>query len=440
VARAPLIAVAAVAALTTAARGQEAQAPLDACVECHTEQDPPLNAPVKLLASGDIHGASHLSCADCHGGDPAKEDIVAHKVAGYVGRPRAIEVAKMCGRCHSDIEKMRAFNPRVPTDQEAQYRTSQHGKLAASGDVNAATCVSCHGAHGIKRVKDPDSPVSPLHVVATCTRCHADPQRMAPYKIPTDQLARYEKSVHGHARLVERDPGAPACNTCHSAHGSAPSGVASVFDSCGKCHETQAELFEASTHAKALADRFAKHESPSPSCTACHGNHDIEAPGEALLSGERCAGCHAAGSPNERAPGAMREAIGGLAADIAVAETKLAEAVGLGMEVVNGQVEIAAAREALVQSRIAVHAFSRTRLDASIKEGHDAAASVVKASDAALAEQLYRRRGLAVASACLVAFALLLALKARRLGTAEESAAPAVSGPEAGNLNQGGTT
>ncbi|HZU97486.1 MAG TPA: cytochrome c3 family protein [Planctomycetota bacterium] len=391
----------------------------DSCIECHTEQDPPLSTPVKLLA-GDVHGEAHLSCADCHGGDRSLEDVKAHRSEGYVGRPKALEVATMCGRCHSDIEKMRGFDPRLPTDQQAKYLTSQHGKLAAQGDLNAATCVSCHGAHGIKRPSDPDSKVSPLHVVETCSGCHADPVRMKPYGIPTNQLEAYEKSVHGHARLVERDTGAPACNTCHGSHGLVPAGLASVFDACGKCHETQAELFAASTHAKAFAEKHARKEIASPSCSACHAAHEIQRPSDAALGGPLCASCHAPGDKCDRAANAMKGALEELGSDIAAAEAELGLAESLGMEVAEGHVQLAAAREALVRSRVVVHAFAKARLDASVEEGRKATRAVMKASEAALAEHRTRRRGLAVASLCLLAFATLLALKARRI--AKESA------------------
>jgi hypothetical protein len=402
------------------AAGQDTKPPIDACVECHSAQTPPLSTPVKLLED-DIHATFHLSCADCHHGDASVEDVAAHKGAGFVGRPRGIEVAKMCGGCHSDIEKMRTFNPQLPTDQQARYMTSVHGKLAATGDDKAATCVACHGSHGIRRVSDPASPVSPMHVVETCTHCHADPAYMKPYKlatgapIPTDQLSGYRESVHGHARLVERDPGAPACNTCHSGHGSGPPGLASVFDACGKCHQTQSDLFQTSAHAKAFAERYGKHEIASPSCTECHGKHEIRHADDTLFGGPTCATCHTKGDPGDRATVAMRAALDALASDVATAEAKLSLAESVGMDVAGAHVQLAAARESMIQARVVVHAFSQAQLEATVKEGRGAAAAVTSASEAALGEHAYRRQGLAVASACLVVFATMLALKARRV-------------------------
>ena len=62
---------------------------------------------------------------------------------------------------------------------------------------------------------------------------------------------------------------------------------------------------------------------------------------------------------------------------------------------------------------------SFTHLEASVKEGRTAAATVTTASEAALAERAFRREGLAIASACLVVFASLLALKARRVAVTD---------------------
>jgi hypothetical protein len=404
-------------ALALGARAEDAKP--DSCVECHREQEEREARPVRLLREGDVHAQAGFSCADCHGGDPTAgvesgtmADAMDPK-KGYLGVPKGLGVAAMCGRCHSDIELMRRFNPRAPTDQEAQYRTSVHGKRAAQGDPNVATCASCHGAHGVRRVKDPASPVHPMQVVATCARCHADPERMRPYGIPWDQLEKYRTSVHGRKRLVERDPGAPACNTCHGNHGAVPPGIAAVPHVCGKCHTTQAELFEASAHAKCFETLKAPH------CTQCHGNHDVEPASDRMLEsgGERgtCGACHVPGDKCDLAAHAMHDGIEALNADIAAAEAKLVEAERKGMDVSKARFDLSGAQDALVRARVIVHAFSRERFEETIREGRDAAAAVSAAGEAALAEHRYRRKGLAISAACLLAFAGLLALKAKRL-------------------------
>ena len=104
------------------------------------------------------------------------------------------DVPAFCGRCHSDIDYMRHFNPSPRTDQLAEYWTSGHGKQLkedAGGDPKVATCISCHDQphgnaldlkpHGIRPVNEPASPVYHTKVAQTCAKCHSDQKIMAGY-------------------------------------------------------------------------------------------------------------------------------------------------------------------------------------------------------------------------------------------------------------------
>ncbi len=44
-----------------------------------------------VLIKTDVHTANGLSCADCHGGDPANDDpgVAMSKAKGFVGKPAA---------------------------------------------------------------------------------------------------------------------------------------------------------------------------------------------------------------------------------------------------------------------------------------------------------------------------------------------------------------
>lgn len=330
---------------------------------------------------------------------------------GFIGRPVAMAAASLCGRCHSDIERMRIVNPRLPTDEFAQYRTSQHGKLAALGNQKVATCVSCHGAHGIKSVADPASPASKGKIVETCTGCH-NPAYMKGASIPTDQLEKYRLSVHGQKRLQERDPGAPACNDCHGNHGAAPPGVYSVTHVCGRCHVTQAELFEGSTHAANF------RELGVPPCTTCHSHHDIHATDDAMLgTGERgvCGACHQPGDRCDKLTQKMKGELARLTSLVARAQNALAQADRRGMDVEHPTYELAGATDAIVRARVEIHAFSDKKFEEVIRGGAAVATDVEKAAHAKLDELQYRRKGLAGAAAMLLLFAGMLGLRARRL-------------------------
>jgi predicted CXXCH cytochrome family protein len=401
-----MLRLAALTALLLAAHSAGGEdAPVNTCVDCHGD----------LLeeAGGDIHRAAGFSCVDCHGGDPRAEeqDRAMSPARGYVGVPTAMAAANMCGHCHSDIERMRVINPRLPTDQLAQYRTSDHGKLAARGDEKVATCVSCHGSHGVRPVGDPASPAGKSRVVETCSGCH-NPSYMEGRSIPTDQLPKYEQSVHGRKRLEERDLAAPACNDCHGNHGAAPPGVSAVTHVCGRCHATQAELFEGSTHASHFRDFDA------PPCTTCHNHHEILATSDDMLgTGERgvCSACHTPGDPCDEATKAMKAGMTRLGERIEQAHDALGRARRLGMDVERPTFELAGSEDALVRARATIHAFSEERTEAVVKDGVEIATAVETSAESKLAEYQYRRRGLAVAAAMLLLFAGLLALRAHRL-------------------------
>jgi len=262
----------------------------------------------------DVHAEVGLSCHDCHGGNPdPKADAMQAKDATFVGRPSRTEIPDFCGKCHSSADYMKRFNPAARVDEVTEYRTSVHGQRLAKGDENVATCVDCHSVHGIKRKTNPDAPVYATHVAETCSRCHSDPKRMAPYGRATDQYARWRISVHAKAMFEKNDLSAPTCNDCHGNHGATPPGVASVTFVCGNCHGREAELFRASTkaagwtqHNELLAgggkcgdchdDGRAKLTMTHFSdCITCHENHSVLRPSVAMigvLPDVPCAFCH----------------------------------------------------------------------------------------------------------------------------------------------------
>jgi len=386
-----------------AARG--AEQPLNTCIDCHGD--------VLEEAGGDVHRAAGFSCVDCHRGDPRSEDPEESMspARGFIGSPEAMDAATMCGRCHADIERMRVVNPRLPTDQLVQYRTSEHGKLAAQGNDRVATCVSCHGAHGVRPVSDPASPANEVNIVKTCTSCH-NAEYMEGFPIPTDQLERYTRSVHGRRRLEERDLAAPACNDCHGNHGAAPPGVFAVTHVCGRCHVSQAERFDGSSHASHFRDLGV------PPCTTCHSHHEISATSDEMLgTGERgtCSACHSPGDRCDQATTSMREGLDRLSSETTLARDLLARAERVGMDVDRPTYDLAGAEDALVRARVEIHAFSEERVGEVIGDGVVIAVDVQKAAQSKLDEYQYRRRGLALASAVLLLFAGLLALRAHRL-------------------------
>jgi hypothetical protein len=389
------------------------------CGQCHGAADTRWRRQFRLTnvvdsLAASVHGEALRGnergpqCVSCHG----VHGIVAVDDPASPVHPS--RVAKTCGGCHGDARYMRDFNPRLPVDQYEKYLTSEHGRRNAAGDPRPATCVSCHSNHLVLKVKDPRSPVYATRIPSTCARCHSDAKYMASYRIPTDQFDAYRKSAHGVALLEKSDLNAPACNSCHGNHGAMPPGAASVVAVCGNCHQSNAELFDASVH------RAAFEKQDLAGCVGCHGNHFIASPSDSLVSfasGSPCAKCHRDG-PADRASGDIRHLralLDSLSVGKAQAEAALHRAEQLGMDVSDARYELKDAHQALVQSRVAIHSFRVADLAAVARPGIGIIATARAAGDAAFHEYHFRRRGLAISTLVVTVLVVLLYLKLRQI-------------------------
>jgi cytochrome c553 len=395
------------------------------CGRCHG----PGNAEFKIrfhlsnvsdsLAAG-VHGEALRNndkgpqCVSCHG----VHDIVRVDDPASPVSPR--RVARTCAKCHGDAAYMREFNPRLPVDQYEKYLTSVHGKRNAAGDARPATCVSCHSNHMVMRVKDPRSPVYATRVPETCATCHANAKYMAPYHIPTDQYAQYRRSRHGIALLEKSDLNAPACNSCHGNHGAAPPGAASVVAVCGNCHQANGELYMKSPH----KDAFARLNLAG--CVVCHGNHGVQEPTDALVSlqaGGPCAKCHKDDGSDRAAPAIrrMRALLDSLSLGQADADRTLRHAEQLGMDVADAKYDLKDVRQALVQSRVAIHSFKVADLADAVHPGIKVLASSRKSAAEAVHDFYFRRKGLVISTLIVTITAVLLWLKIREIERDQEA-------------------
>ena len=398
----------------SAATAQTQEVEEDNCRACHLVLgDQRLSGPARAFPD-DIHAARGFGCVACHGGDATDPGIAAMDPAkGFLAKPDRGQVAEFCGRCHSDAEFMRRYNPSLRVDQVSEYATSVHGRrLMELGDLKAATCVSCHPAHSIRPPSDPLSSVNPLNVPATCATCHADAEYMEPYRIATDQLERYHRSIHWEAMSVGGDMSAPTCNDCHGNHGAAPPGISWVGNVCGQCHSVMADLFAESRHARTFAMLG------MPGCATCHNNHDITRPSDELLGledGAVCARCHSAGDPGGQVASAMRNLIDSLSTAYHEADSILERAENAGMEVSQALFELNGANTALVSARAAVHAFNVIAVKDNVEEGLEIAATAHELGQQAADRVQFRRIGLAVSVMIIVALILGLLLKIREI-------------------------
>ena len=402
----------AVAGFFLSSRGSSAQNQPNSCITCHSTLEKKLSEPVAAFEN-DIHRVKGLSCTDCHGGNPTKPDKAGAKdpAWGYVAKPTAQQIPAFCGKCHSDPDLMKRFNPSQRVDQVQEYFTSVHGNRLKGGDPKVATCVSCHGVHGIRAPIDPLSSVHPLNVAETCSKCHASADHMAGYNIAHDQYDKYKSSVHAKALYEKKDLSAPTCNDCHGNHGAVPPGITSVANVCGQCHTRQAELFRQSPH-KAPFDQMQRGE-----CLKCHSNHDIMVPTDEMAGigpGSLCISCHT----NDRGFLAAQRIGNGLTAvntRIHDAKDILERAERAGMEVSRPKFELLDANDGVTQARVLVHTASPDEVEAALAPAMEIAEKSHVAGVAAFEELDYRRTGLIISLVFILFLALLVYLKIRQI-------------------------
>jgi hypothetical protein len=175
------------------------------------------------------------------------------------------------------------------------------GRRAGPGDGThssllreASLCLGCHGASAEARgtvAVDADELYASAHRTLTCVDCHTDLDTV-PH--PAELQAVSCSHCHGHTAVREvagpaaeslisrheaaRERGAeglPTCTDCHGSHdvdaATAPSasGAARMVAQCAGCHPAIAEEFEGSVHGQALLEGAAD----APNCGSCHPEH-----------------------------------------------------------------------------------------------------------------------------------------------------------------------
>lgn len=107
-----------------------------------------------------------------------------------------------------------------------------HARELATGNVQAAVCADCHSPHAITRIRDPKTG-------ATNTSTHyqiSDTCR----KCHSEIYEKYSQSVHGSASLADHNSDAPTCTDCHGVHDMADPRTSDFRLKspliCAKCH------------------------------------------------------------------------------------------------------------------------------------------------------------------------------------------------------------
>jgi hypothetical protein len=208
-----------------------------------------------------------------------------------------------CYTCHSAIDN-------------AQHEIAQKWKDSVHGQ-NGIGCASCHGGDPTSEevtvamskaagfIGKPDRATT----VGVCGNCHSDVERMRQYQLPTDQLAKYQASVHGQRLLTAQDSRVAICIDCHGVHDvkkasdpTAPVYPLNVPKLCASCHADaklmepydiptdQFAIYQNSVHGKAL---LLNQDMRAPTCASCHGSHDAKPPQSSEVV-DVCGKCHTA--------------------------------------------------------------------------------------------------------------------------------------------------
>ncbi|MEW6752302.1 MAG: cytochrome c3 family protein, partial [Candidatus Latescibacterota bacterium] len=280
---------------------------IPACVDCHS--------PHKVRKAFYTQGMADRDCLSCH----ARADLVSKtgrsgdqlQVHGEeLGGSRHARVA--CIQCHTGgspslLQPCDTMAPKVDcsvchAEVVEQYGTSTHGKLAATGSLDAPLCADCHGTHGVKGKAEIGSPTYARNIPALCGQCHREGQRAAVrYHGPeVGPVEHYTESIHGKGLLESGLTVTATCANCHTAHGELPAAhpastvnPANVATTCAQCHRGIFELFESSVHSPLVTRP--KDGRQLPGCSSCHTAHGIQRTDMTdfkLTIMNQCGSCH----------------------------------------------------------------------------------------------------------------------------------------------------
>ena len=210
-----------------------------------------------------------------------------------------------CSGCHGAGKTLPYLGGALfHTEPHAGYSRGFHAQ-AMQNNGKAASCLDCHTSNGdittMLPPSDPKSTISRANIAATCGRCHGDKSVMQGSGISNRLFLSYQESVHAKA-IARGNSQAAVCTDCHNSHdiraaSDAVSTIARVNipNTCGKCHQKELSDFTQSVHGEAVA----RGVSRSPTCTDCHGIHNIKTPidettaaATVAVGTESCAKCH----------------------------------------------------------------------------------------------------------------------------------------------------
>ncbi|MFA5512949.1 MAG: cytochrome c3 family protein [Candidatus Kapaibacterium sp.] len=224
------------------------------CIRCHQEPQLDHKFHPQMLGADGKGGSADVNCKGCHG----THEIISKKTPG--SEFHFTKSTEFCGRCHPKIMQ--------------EHLVSEHFVELSHDNPNAPTCINCHSEPITKRHLL-DKAQLKLNQEKLCLNCHLNhpdnPSKFA------KTLIDYENSVHGQA-ILRGNANAAVCVDCHGAHRLEKADVPTsrinkqnIHNVCGSCHGDIGDEYMKSIHGQGVIKGF----KDAPTCTYCHGEHNI---------------------------------------------------------------------------------------------------------------------------------------------------------------------
>jgi cytochrome b subunit of formate dehydrogenase len=236
-------------------------------------------------------------CLDCHDDATMKSDAGKSVAVMADDFARSAHRKLDCAECHDAALTVKhprnplgAVKPQVCQDCHADEFKAVAGSIHGRRAANERAIKDCNGCHGsLHTVHKSGDPASPLSPVNQIKTCGGCHE---------DVLQNYETSEHARGLLKSGlTENSPSCSSCHGKHDvhaktdpAATTHHAKIGETCGSCHKTILADWQTSAHGALL--RAGKE---GPDCASCHSPHAIKRPDTAKARDEvadRCGNCH----------------------------------------------------------------------------------------------------------------------------------------------------
>ena len=186
-----------------------------------------------------------------------------------------------CLACHGQPDQQMV----LPSGEILYLSIDEDGYYHSTHGADGYACVQCHTTH----TEYPHEPVTAqtlreykLEQYQVCARCHQE------------KYSDHLDGVHAQA-LANGNENAAVCTDCHGSHyvGDPQDPRSRIPQTCEQCHSEISSNYEHSVHGSAL---IGEGNPDVPSCTDCHGAHNVQGPSNQSFKPDSpllCAECHA---------------------------------------------------------------------------------------------------------------------------------------------------